>query len=80
MLWAILEHDLEENKRCWHDFPLGHKPNLNVAEIEKKGKITKYGKKNMKETGILNLTIIAQVKFRSYSTPSLTHRLPSAKL
>ena len=58
---------MEEKKRCWHDFPLGYKPNLNVDEKEKKGKITKYWKRNMKETGILNLTIITQVKFRSYS-------------
>ena len=58
---------MEEKKRCWHDFPLGHKPNLNVAEKEKKGKIIKYWKRNMKETGMFNLTIITQVKFRSYS-------------
>ena len=40
---------MKEKKRCWHDFPLGHKPNLNVDEKEKKGKITKYWKRNMKE-------------------------------
>ena len=41
---------MEEKKRCWHDFPLGHKPNLNVAEKEKKGKIIKYWKRRKRYT------------------------------